>query len=131
MPRESHRKDVISSLVRDMFGLAPCDRNANNDQLRNAQLVLEDRLGITGIERREELYELLQECWYKLAVPHPNLGYYTNGEKLLVKMEKILGGCGRDVHVNRCCCLGLVSQKNRIIAGEPDGPVPEEAEERG
>lgn len=126
---ENYRDDVVCGFIRKLLGVPPIAEPT--DAARSAQKLFEKEFGITGIERREEMVELLEECWYALAKPHPDMGWYTNGDKLLVKLEKLLGGrCGRDVHVNHCCVLGLVYQKNKIIAGEARGPVPEEAMER-
>lgn len=126
---EEYRDDVVCGFIRKLCGIAPIDRGSTNET-RRAQEILEKTLGIVGIERRKEMYEMLVQCWYRMAFPHPHKGWHTNGDKLLEQLEKLLGGCGRDVHVNHCCSLGLVYQKNRNIRGEAQGPACEEVEER-
>jgi hypothetical protein len=109
---EEYRDDAVSTLIRDIMRCT-ADHRPGTREMYAAQKVLEERLGMQGIERREQLVELLEQCWYKLAHPHPDVGWFTNGDAFLEKLAAALSKCKKDVHVNHCCCLGLMYQKER------------------
>lgn len=112
MSMEEYRDDVISQVVKDIMDCTS-DHSAGSRELYFGQKALEKALGVQGIERREQLVELLEQCWYKMAHPHPDVGWFTNGDEFLEKLAAALSECKQDVHVNHCCCLGLMYQKER------------------
>jgi len=105
MRREDRERYGLSDLVVDI-----CDSFVGLNRYPPAQYIraqeaFEKQLGVTGLERKKDLEEALQDCWYQYATDSEK-GWHSGGMSTLENIERILG-CELKIHHNHCCRLGL------------------------